>query len=314
MKKTNQENTIDRLIGIRLKNEAQSRGYKNRDMAELLHLSEKYISKIYGGTARLSDYSVDVICKEWHLRENYVRCIDEWKTTAEMVDSIGIQDKNALTATINYLKTLGYKIDLVYSTQLEPPEIYNNWDLLQTILTEECKNELLEKYDFSLSFHEFLTSYDFLLYDLDIVGDGIDEKKNYAKCKEEITIYLKGPLIGETHEGERIRRIDVGKKNITLNVEDTDTTESKSRSHIWLIPNNWVMCKEAEVNHCDKQYVAIFNYGGINEYIQVRITSINNQTRLLNLEDFQDFLEKVDAGVLFLFNNFIFDTSISHKE
>lgn len=306
MKKTNSLNTIDRLIGLRLKSEARSRGYKNRDMAEILHLSEKYISKIYGGDAHLSDYSVDVICKEWSLRENYVRCIDDWKTVADMVDSIGAQDKNALTTTINYLKTLGYKIDLVYSTQLEPPEIYNNWNLLQPFLTEECKNELSEKYDFTLSFHDFLTSYDFLLYDLDIEDEDISKKKSYAKCKEEITVYLKGPMTGETYEGERIRRIDIGKKIITLNVEGDDTPENKSRSHIWLIPSNWIMCKETEIEHNGKRYIATFNCGGINEYIQVKITSSANQTRLLDLEDFQDFLEKVDSGVLFLFNSFFF--------
>ena len=169
--------------------------------------------------------------------------------------------------------------------------------------------ELLDKYDFTLSFHDFLRNYDFLFYGLTIEGEGDEPDKYYAKCKEEIPVYLKGPLIGKTYEGETIRRIDVGKKNITLNVEGNDTTENRSRSHIWVIPENWVMCKDTEIDIEGKKHIVLFNYGGINEYIQVKISSTNKQTRLLDLEAFQDFLEKIDKGVTFMFNNFFFDDS-----
>nr|MCR4786015.1 hypothetical protein [Lachnospiraceae bacterium] len=69
------------MYGERLKREAKKRGWKNRDMCDFLgYQNEKTISKIYSGRQKLPDRCFKALSQKWGLREEYLKCIDDFET------------------------------------------------------------------------------------------------------------------------------------------------------------------------------------------------------------------------------------------
>lgn len=147
-------------IGKRLKAEAHKRNIKNQDMADLIgYSSGKQISPIYQGRFQITEDRIDILCKEWGVRKNYLLCIDDWETEEEMLIYSKNIDINSLKACLTYLETLGLRLTPYVSSYLPLTSIKANWEMLIDYFTEETIDSLLCEYDFTLPPADFRKQY-----------------------------------------------------------------------------------------------------------------------------------------------------------
>ena len=138
------------IYGERLKAEAQKRGYKNDDMADLLSYSSgKQISPIYSGTQALSDDRFALLSKEWGLREEYLRNLDDWETDSDMWAAIHDSNIEEYRKSVEYLKTIGLLLDPNIYWQTTKRGLYYDFHDLEDYITEKGKQYVNSIIDFS---------------------------------------------------------------------------------------------------------------------------------------------------------------------
>ncbi len=140
------------IYGNRLKSEAQKRGYTNDKMAELLNYScGKQISPIYSGTHKLSDDRFKILSEEWGLREEYLRCLDDWETDSDMWDAFHNSDLEEFRKAIEYLKTIGLSLEPGIFWLTSKKGLYNDFHSLEKYVTKSGKQYVHSIIDFSKS-------------------------------------------------------------------------------------------------------------------------------------------------------------------
>ena len=128
------------VYGKRIKEEARKHGLTNDAMADLLHYSSgKQISPIYSGKQELSSDRFATLSKAWGLRENYLRCIDDWETDEDMQNATHSSTLNEYKKEIEYLQTIGLSLQpSVYWIASTSDLYYGYWDM-EKHLTDEAK-------------------------------------------------------------------------------------------------------------------------------------------------------------------------------
>ncbi len=148
------------VYGGRLKQEAKKRGLTNDDMASLLlYSSGKQISPIYSGIKELTDDRFAILAKTWNVRENYLRCIDDWETDDDMLKNTEILDIDSFKVCKAYLETLGLRLCPFISSILDISLVYRDWEIIKEYLTDDTINEVQTKYDFSLDLKKIYKEY-----------------------------------------------------------------------------------------------------------------------------------------------------------
>ena len=148
------------IYGIRLKHEAKKRGLTNDDMAQLLHYSSgKQISPIYSCTKELTDDRFTILSKAWNVRENYLRCIDDFETDDDLLKNAKIEDIDSFNKCKDYLETIGLRLCPFISSKLPICKLYSIWKDVQEYLSDSTIKLILSKYDFNLDEKTFNKKY-----------------------------------------------------------------------------------------------------------------------------------------------------------
>lgn len=139
------------IYGKRLKEEAKRHGMTCPDMAELLgySLDGKQISAIYSGYRKLSDDRFATLSKTWGVREDYLRCNDDWRTDEDALAAAHLSDTEHFSTCLKYLESLGVHCSLRLSSLMPLIQIEQQWDLIANHLTEKSRAEVLANPYFS---------------------------------------------------------------------------------------------------------------------------------------------------------------------
>lgn len=128
------------LSGKRLKQEAKNRKIKNSQMADLLNYeNEKSISAIYGGRQRLTQEKIDILVKEWGIRENYIKGIDDWRTVEDMEESVKASNIREYNIIRSYLETIGLSLLPTVYWICNPRELYFEYWNMEKYISDNGK-------------------------------------------------------------------------------------------------------------------------------------------------------------------------------
>ncbi|MCQ2387935.1 MAG: helix-turn-helix domain-containing protein [Clostridia bacterium] len=146
--------------GKRIKYEAMKRGYKTQDMANLLHYSDGHqISDFYRGKRFFDNDRLDIIAREFGLRKEYLLCIDDWETEADMLKALCLEDNSAFNSCKNYLDTLGLNLTLEIYFHISAIGLYDNWERFKDSIIDSEIQRLNAKYMFDLDRKAFFHKY-----------------------------------------------------------------------------------------------------------------------------------------------------------
>lgn len=160
---------INQLSGKRLKEEAHSRNWSNRKVADVTGYStpsgDRIISMIYGGKRKMSDFGFKKLAEAWNIREEYLRGLDSFKTEQDIYNTVSAKESEKFQIQVAYLKTIGITIKPKLSVLLSSGQLRKNWDAIKSCLTLDSLNHIIEKYDMSLPYPDFLKKYGFDNYE-----------------------------------------------------------------------------------------------------------------------------------------------------
>lgn len=165
MRKTYKKVTLD---GKRIKQEmsllkngsGKNGRFVNSDLAKTLGFSnEKSVSKYLNGTPIDIDRA-ELFAKYCGIRLDYIIGRDDWRTEDDMTKYARIDDIESFNTCKAYLETLGLKLEpSIMSYGVSITKLYEKWDTVSEYLTDECRNEIAIKYDFTLESREFHKKY-----------------------------------------------------------------------------------------------------------------------------------------------------------
>lgn len=160
MEKTTEKATLQKRQGKRLKELAREHHYKNSQMMSFLgYENEKTVSALYSGRQKIKSDHIKDLANLFGVRENYLLCVDDWKTEDDMISKIHIKDIEEYRIKIDYLRSLGLQIEPSITSLLSPSTIYKNMDLITPYLTDETLSDLNNRFDFSLPYIDFCSEY-----------------------------------------------------------------------------------------------------------------------------------------------------------
>ena len=113
------------------------------------------ISRFCSGKETLPDEIIANCVRRWKIREEYIRCIDDFKTDSEFLNYAEMQNKEDFLHQKNYLETLGFTIKLTYSVFCSKNAIYQHKEALIPFLRDDSIEMLENDSDFSLEPKEF---------------------------------------------------------------------------------------------------------------------------------------------------------------
>lgn len=141
----------NREIGQRIKKVAKKNGFNGRAVADLLHYeSEKTISKIYSGNYNLKDEHFHALAKAFHVREEYLKGLDDWETEQEMYTAIHQHNKDEYSAIIGYLKTLGLTLSPQICFVGNKYEFFQSYFFLSPCIADNEMKRFCKDYELSL--------------------------------------------------------------------------------------------------------------------------------------------------------------------
>lgn len=146
-------------IGSRLRELIKEYDEKNSVTAAYLSYSEKTISHYCTGRQIPSDIVIEKLSKKWGIREEYIRCEDDFKTDADILHAIEHQNSEDFLYQKAYLETLGFKTNLKYTLFCSKTAVYRNKEVLIPFLCEDSIAEIENDTDFSLPQIEFRKKY-----------------------------------------------------------------------------------------------------------------------------------------------------------
>lgn len=152
-------------IGKRLKTEAKKRKLTNQDIADIVgYAYGKQISPIYSGKKRfkkIDDFLelIECLAKNFGLRKEYLLCIDDWETEADMVNALCLEDNTAFISCKNYLDTLGLILTLEIYFHIPTVKLYEYWELFKDSIVDSEIQRLTDKYQFHLDKKLFYQKY-----------------------------------------------------------------------------------------------------------------------------------------------------------
>ena len=88
------------------------------------HYAKGSISRFCSGKETLPDDIITNCSRRWKIREEYIRCIDDFRTDSEFLDYTELQNKDDFLRQKDYLETLGFVIKLTYSVFCSKKAIY----------------------------------------------------------------------------------------------------------------------------------------------------------------------------------------------
>lgn len=154
-------------IGQRFKELIKEFDGKQEVTAKYLDYHTTSISRFCNGHEPLPDDAIEKVSQKWGIREEYIKCIDDFKTDADLLNSIEIQNSQEFLYQKAYLETLGLEIHLKYTLFCPMVSVYRYKDLLLPFMCEESVIQIEDNPDFSLpskDFHRKHRGEDYVLY------------------------------------------------------------------------------------------------------------------------------------------------------
>lgn len=193
--------------GLRLKALMKENNEKQETIALALGYVKESISRFCTGKQLLPDTAAEVLAKRWDIREEYIKCIDDFKTDLEMLDYTDIQNKEEFIFQKNYLEKLGFKFSIVYSICCSKTDVYEHKSKLLPFLRNDSYNKIISDPDYNLPFSVFKT------------------KHNEENCELFLNRPLTKPFEKEMNSIHKTRRIcnDPRMDFDIINVPDTES-------------------------------------------------------------------------------------------
>lgn len=141
--------------GLRLKALMKENKEKQETIALALGYAKESISRFCTGKQLLPDTAAEILAKRWDIREEYIKCIDDFKTDLELLNCAEIQNRDDFLCQKKYLETLGFNISLTYTLSCYKTGVYRHKETLLPFLREDSYNEVINDPDFLLSPKEF---------------------------------------------------------------------------------------------------------------------------------------------------------------
>lgn len=111
----NNDTMLQIKIGRRFKELIKEYDGTQEITAKFLNYSKTSISRFCSGKERLPDAAIERLAKRWDVREQYIKCQDDYKTFMDVESKYRDDSYSCYSALINYLNTLGaYKVDTIY--------------------------------------------------------------------------------------------------------------------------------------------------------------------------------------------------------
>lgn len=111
-------------VGIRAK---QGKKYTQKDLANELGYTEQYVSQWMRGHKRIRDDIYRELSSMWCVRVDYLECIDDFRTHADMWNARQDEHDARMDSAISFLGILGYSVCNSVSF------VVNRWDLFHMI-------------------------------------------------------------------------------------------------------------------------------------------------------------------------------------
>lgn len=166
---------LNKKIGVRLKGLIKEYDTKHEVTAKYLGYSTGSISRFCSGKETLPDAAIEKLSKRWNVRKEYIKCIDDFKTDADLLSATEMQNQSDFLRQKDYLETLGLSLDLQYTLFCPKTAFYRHREEIMPYLVDSCLEEILHDPDYTLPSQEFL-------------------KKNFS---ETVCLHLKKPFTDE---------------------------------------------------------------------------------------------------------------------
>lgn len=155
------DDMLNKKIGYRIKSLAKENGDTAQKLSEPLFCTKEQISRYYNGHCTISDDRISILAKRWRVREEYIRCEDDFKTNEELYFAVNENDIKNMQSAISYLESLDLHLKPYSSLHCSLTALKKNIDTLKPYIKQSSLDALMEKYDFSLASCEFHREYFF---------------------------------------------------------------------------------------------------------------------------------------------------------
>lgn len=100
-------------IGERLKREAKERGLTVEALADIVeYKNPKNLYDIFSGKRQLKDEKIKKLVDAWNVREDYLRCKDNYPTEDDKLEAIRQGDMSEFNSLLPFLKSLGLEVTI----------------------------------------------------------------------------------------------------------------------------------------------------------------------------------------------------------
>lgn len=141
--------------GARLRELIKENKEKQETIALYLGYAKESISRFCTGKQLLPDSAAETLAKRWNIREEYIKCIDDFKTDLDLLNCAEIQNRDNFLCQKKYLETLGFNFSLTYTLSCYKTGVYRHKEALLPFLREDSYDEVIHDTDFLLSPKDF---------------------------------------------------------------------------------------------------------------------------------------------------------------
>lgn len=101
-------------IGKRFKDLINEYDCKQEVTANYLKKCKTTISRYCSGTCQIPDSIIKKCAKKWNVREEYIKCLDDYKTYSDMYFHGLDQQRHDFGKVMNYLELFGFRLSFAY--------------------------------------------------------------------------------------------------------------------------------------------------------------------------------------------------------